>query len=82
MMIILLRLKNHSGDEGILRTELHQLCGDHLLDVVEVVLNNRRSLIAEFQVWVHSNKGDNAILCKFLLTVIRNPHPDPCARKG
>jgi hypothetical protein len=52
MMIILLRLKHHSGDEGILRRELHQLCGDHLLDVVEVVLSNRRSLIAEFQVWL------------------------------
>jgi hypothetical protein len=55
MMIILLRLKHHSDDEGILRRELHQLCGDHLLDVVEVVLSNRQSLIAEFQVWLLSN---------------------------
>jgi hypothetical protein len=50
MLLILLRIKNHSGDEGILRSELHQLCGDLLLDVVEVVLNNRHSLVAEFQV--------------------------------
>jgi hypothetical protein len=50
MLLILLRIKNHSGDEGNLRSELHQLCGDLLLDVVEVILNNRHSLIAEFQV--------------------------------
>jgi hypothetical protein len=57
-MIILLRIKNHTGEAVSLRSELRQLCGDKLEDVVGVIVKHRQSLLAEFQVWVLSYATD------------------------
>jgi hypothetical protein len=55
LMIILRRIKHHTGEAGTLWSELRDLCGDKLEDVVEVIVNHRQSLLVEFQVWVLSN---------------------------
>jgi hypothetical protein len=51
MLVILHWLKQFSSaDVASLRTELVKLCGENLLDVVAVIINNRDALSAEFQV--------------------------------
>jgi hypothetical protein len=53
MLVILHRLKQFSSaDVASLRTELVELCGENLLDVVAVIINNRETLSAEFQVLI------------------------------
>jgi hypothetical protein len=53
MLVILHRLKQFSAaDVASLRTELVELCGENLLDVVAVIINNREVLSAEFQVLI------------------------------
>jgi hypothetical protein len=53
MLVILHRLKQFSAaDVASLRSELIELCGENLLDVVAVIINNREVLLAEFQVQI------------------------------
>jgi hypothetical protein len=53
MLVILHRLKQFlAADVASLRSELIELCGENLLDVVAVIINNREVLLAEFQVQI------------------------------
>lgn len=50
MMIIMSRLMRHSGDLVQLHTDILELCGTQLFDVVAVIVANRDALLLEYQV--------------------------------
>jgi hypothetical protein len=49
-MVLLLRMKNHTGDEVSLHSELIDLCGVGMMEIISTVIQNRDFLLAEFKV--------------------------------
>lgn len=52
MMVIASRLLRYSGDSVQLHTDLLELCGTELFDVVAVIIANREALLQEYQVFL------------------------------
>jgi hypothetical protein len=50
MLVLLLRLKTATEDVDELYAELLELCGDNLVDIIALLIANKTSLLAEFQV--------------------------------
>jgi hypothetical protein len=74
MLIILLRLKQHSGGVMNLHSELLELCGVELMDMVSLIVNNRISLSAEFQVRVQNLIDKSVVDPKlFIMDPDQNP---------
>jgi hypothetical protein len=51
MLLLLHRLKGASEDQDMLYAELLELCGDPLVEVIGLLITNKQTLLAEFQVW-------------------------------
>jgi hypothetical protein len=50
MLVLQHRLKGASGDPDVLHAELLELCRDHLVEIIALLINNRHTSLSEFQV--------------------------------
>jgi hypothetical protein len=50
MLVIMHRLKGAADDVDLMHAELLELCGDELVNIISLVITNKDSLLAEFQV--------------------------------
>jgi hypothetical protein len=50
MMLLIMKRLTQAEDMTVLHSELVELCGPHLIEIVALVLNNRHSLSNEFKV--------------------------------
>jgi hypothetical protein len=50
MLVLMHCLKGASGDVDVMHAELLELCGDHLVYIITMVITNKDALLAEFQV--------------------------------
>jgi hypothetical protein len=55
MLVLMHRLKGASDDVDLMHAELLELCGDELVDIITLVITNKDSLLAEFQVCQNVN---------------------------